>query len=93
MSAPSGSASRVKSPPKTWARSRRPAAANAALAERRHRRQVEQHQLQARCALPGGYQEATLAASDVQQAAVAVQRVGVQHLLRHQGLRGRHQRE
>eukprot|EP01035_Chromulina_nebulosa_P032441 gene32441-43340_t len=57
-----------------------------------HRRQVEQHQLEARSAGRRSRQEAALPAAHVQQGAVAVQRVGREDLFSYQWLRGAHQR-
>ena len=56
-----------------------------------HGRQVEQHQPQPRRGLTGRGQEGTLAAADVEEAAVAAERIGGQDLGGDHRLRRRHQ--
>ena len=56
-----------------------------------HRRQIEEHQLEARCTLGHGGQKGAIAATDIEDAAMAMQRIGLQDLLGDQRLRGAHQ--
>ena len=61
---------------------RQPCAASEAARARRHRRQIEQLQLQRRGACGDGGEEGAVAAADIEQAAMAAERIGVEHVLR-----------
>ena len=91
MSAPSGSGSCRKLPPTMLRAVPETVGRKAFACPIGNRRQIEEHQAQMGCPPSSTDEERAVATAHIEQAAMTVQRTGVQDLVGHQRLRSRHQ--